>query len=188
MNLASFRLCEDATYWLQSSSTCISECGIPSWVCFLKEPFMETDNPIYLSATYRQYGFCAVSPTQFEHIIQFLCVVSPLLAPCSYLCYAVSPPQMWWGINKVCAVPLIPVYVFLCGVPPKCSLCLFHNHNFVRSLLLQKNFQFYKLVSYNDQVTVIRNYKLAHKDFQLQIEIPYLNEKMEIRSFHLGRT
>ena len=61
-------------------------------------------------------------------------------------------------------------------------------HNFLRSLLLQKNLQFYKLVSYNDQVTIIRYYKLAHKDFQLQIEIQYLNEKMEIRSFHLGRT
>ena len=44
-------------------------------------------------------------------------------------------------------------------------------HNFLRSLLLQKNLQFYKLVSYNDQVTIIRNDKLPHTDFQLQIEI-----------------
>ena len=48
----------------------------------------------------------------------------PLLAPCSYLCYAVSPPQMFPPSTKYVQCPSSQ-YTFFCAVSPPNVVCAF---------------------------------------------------------------
>ena len=94
----------------------------------------------------------------------------PLLAPCSYLCYAVSPPKMFPHQQSMCSAPHPSIH-FSVRCPPPNVVCAFSTITILLDhFYYKKNLQFYKLVSYNDQVTVIRNYKLAHKDSSYKLK------------------